>query len=53
MTIHLLDVYEGQGIRAGALEFLYELMKERDADEGIRAFLERRDPSWARKEVAQ
>jgi len=37
------------------LEALYldELMKERDADEGIRAFLERRDPSWARKEVAQ
>lgn len=33
--IKLIDVYEGQGIRAGALEFLYELMKERDPEINI------------------
>lgn len=31
--------------------YLEELMREPDADEGIRAFLERRDPSWVRREV--
>jgi RimJ/RimL family protein N-acetyltransferase len=30
--IRLLDLYEGTGIRAGALEFLYELMKERQTE---------------------
>lgn len=32
MSINLLDLYEGTGIRAGALEFLYELMKERQTE---------------------
>jgi cyclohexa-1,5-dienecarbonyl-CoA hydratase len=38
-----------------ALDRLYleELMREPDAVEGIRAFLERRDPQWSRKEVAK
>jgi cyclohexa-1,5-dienecarbonyl-CoA hydratase len=31
--------------------YLEELMRETDAEEGIRAFLERRKPQWARKEV--
>ena len=31
--------------------YLEELMKESDAVEGIRAFLERRQPRWARREV--
>ena len=31
--------------------YLDELMQETDADEGIRAFLERRDPSWMRREL--
>jgi len=31
--------------------YLEELMRERDADEGIRAFLEKRPPHWARGEV--
>ena len=35
MTIRLLDLYEGQGIRLGALEFLYELMRERDPEINI------------------
>ncbi|MGZ5494895.1 MAG: enoyl-CoA hydratase/isomerase family protein, partial [Thermoanaerobaculia bacterium] len=35
------------------LERLYldELMRESDAEEGIRAFLEHRDPSWMRREL--
>lgn len=32
MTIALVDVYEGTGIRAGALEFLYRLMEERSTE---------------------
>lgn len=32
MAIKLLDLYEGTGIRSGALEFLYELMRERQAE---------------------
>lgn len=38
-----------------ALDRLYleELMREPDAVEGIRAFLERRDPRWSRKEVVK
>jgi cyclohexa-1,5-dienecarbonyl-CoA hydratase len=31
--------------------YLEELMRAPDADEGIRAFLERRTPKWTRKEV--
>ena len=31
--------------------YLDELMHEPDADEGIRAFIERRDPSWMRREL--
>lgn len=31
--------------------YLDELMREPDAEEGIRAFLERRTPNWARREV--
>lgn len=35
IMIRLLDVYEGKGIRAQALEFLYELIKERDPEINI------------------
>jgi len=33
--IRLVDLYEGDHIREGALEFLYELMKERDPEINI------------------
>lgn len=33
--VKLLDIYQGNGIRHGALEFLYELMKERDPEINI------------------
>jgi RimJ/RimL family protein N-acetyltransferase len=33
--VKLLAVYDGTGIRVGALEFLYELMKERDPEINI------------------
>lgn len=33
--------------------YLHELMREPDAAEGIRAFIERREPQWRRKEVAK
>lgn len=35
VVMKLIDIYEGAGIRAGALEFLYELMKERDPEINI------------------
>lgn len=35
MTIKLIDLYDGIGIRERALEFLYELMKERDPEINI------------------
>lgn len=35
IVLKLLDVYQGTAIRAGALEFLYELMKERDPEVNI------------------
>lgn len=33
--IKLVDVYNGGGVKAGVLEFLYELMKERDPEINI------------------
>ena len=33
--VKLLDIYQGSGIRTGALEFLYELMRERDPEISI------------------
>lgn len=35
MMVRLIEVYDNKGIRAGALEFLYELMKERDPEINI------------------
>lgn len=35
MTVKLLDVYQAGAIRAGALEWLYELMKEREPEINI------------------
>lgn len=33
--IHLVDLYDGSRVRAGALEWLYELMKEREPEINI------------------
>lgn len=35
MMLELLDLYQGQSVRAGAMEFLYDLMKERDPEINI------------------
>lgn len=35
VVFSLVDLYEGTGIRAGALEFLYELMQEREPEVNI------------------
>lgn len=51
MTRKALDLGRGQSINSALAEveniYLYELMKTKDANEGIKAFVEKRKPVWS------